>query len=247
MIDLVNFNFPGAIFIRCESDVPVTATPFVVKGAIMRFFPNEKFISFINGELSGVYAYPRIQVKILRNQLCIFAANEGISPTLSLVEKLKYLIIDRKKINFTNIEMLEYPDQFSVTPDRYHKYKFITPWVALNDQQMFRYEPMFINERREYLNTILSRNLAFMAKDLGIPPAEDIQVRFRASSLTPKVVDYSKLGSFKGYFTSNIRLPDYIGLGNNITKGLGTLVKWEYHPSKAANSRKEDSPDPSPK
>ena len=228
MIELDKFQYPGAVFIRCESDSPINATPFIVKGTLIKNFPNEKFISFINGDLRGIYAYPRIQVKILRNQLCLFAVNEGIGPTLSLVEQLGKIELNNRIIHITNREYLEYPDQFQITQDKYHKYKFITPWVALNEQQVYKYEPLFTNERREYLDGVLAKNLEFVIKDLGRSSDVPVQVRFRAGSLTPKVVEYSKMGSFKGYFTTNVCLPNYIGLGNNITKGLGTLIKWEY-------------------
>jgi hypothetical protein len=244
MVDLNKFQFPGAVFIRCESDIPITVTPFIVKGALMKYFPNEKFISFINGDLRGVYSYPRIQVKILRNQLCLFAVNEGIGPTVSLAEQLSHMNIDNQDVHFNHKEILEYPDQFSLTPEKFHKYKFITPWVALNDQQVYKYEPLFTSERRDYLNSVLAKNLEFMIKDLGNDPSDSVQVRFRAGSLTPKIVNYSKMGSFKGYFTSNVRLPNYIGLGNNITKGLGTLIKWEYKPGTSNTDKKPTESEP---
>jgi hypothetical protein len=52
------------------------------------------------------------------------------------------------------------------------------------------------------------------------------------------------MGSFKGYFTSNVRLPNYIGLGNNITKGLGTLIKWEYKPGTTNTDQKSSESEP---
>lgn len=228
--EVKQFDSPGAVFIRCRSDEPVLATPFVIKGAIIKSFPNEKFISFINGDMRGTLAYPRIQVKILRGQLCFFAVNEGMFPTIALARQLETLKINGKEIIFTSSDEDNFPDPFCTTPGKYHKYKFITPWVALNEVQIYRYEPMFTDERRNFLNAILEKNLEFILKDLGAESIEPIQVRFRASSLTPKIVPYSKLGSFKGYFTTNIDLPNYLGLGNNITKGLGTVIKWKYRP-----------------
>ncbi len=217
-----------SLFVRLIFDQPVDATPFVIKGLVMRTFPNEKFVSFINGELHGVYLYPRIQVKVLRKQLCVFAVNEGISPTRSLLDKLEYLEIEGNRYTIIDRdEKFQEKDLFTITPNQYHKYKFITPWVALNERQLAQYEPLFSNERRMYLNNLLVKNLEFVADNLGRSPSEEIQVRFTSSSLTPKTIEYSKYGSFKGYFTSNLILPDYLGLGNSISKGLGTLIKLE--------------------
>lgn len=230
MIENSKIDTPQAVFIRCKSEDIITETPFIIKGAIIKSFPNEKFISFINGELRGVHAYPRVQVKVLRGQLSFFAVNEGVFPTIALVNQLDFLRLDGRVVEFQSKEEEVYPDKFEVTPEKYHKFKFITPWVALNEIQLYRYEPMFTDERREYLDAVLQKNLEFIVKDLGSEPVVPIQARFRASSLTPKVVPYSKMGSFKGNFTTNVNLPDYLGLGNNITKGLGTVIKWKYHP-----------------
>jgi len=230
MIENSKIDTPRAVFIRCKSEELIAETPFVIKGAIIKSFPNEKFISFINGELRGVHAYPRVQVKVLRGQLSFFAVNEGVFPTIALVNQLEFLRLNEKVVKFLAKEEEIYPQQFEVTPEKFHKYKFITPWVALNEIQLYRYEPMFTDERREYLDSVLQKNLEFIVKDLGSEPVGPIQVRFRASSLTPKIVPYSKMGSFKGYFTTNVNLPDYVGLGNNITKGLGTVIKWKYRP-----------------
>ena len=207
----------------------------------MKYFPNEKFVSFINGELHGVYLYPRVQVKILREQLSIFAINEGVGPSESLAESMEELRIEDKVFKVTDRQMTKTEnDLFSISSDTFFRYKFITPWVALNEIQLSQYEPLFSNERRALLNSLLEKNLEFVASDLRQPTDEKVQVRFVSSSLTPKTIEYSKFGSFKGFFTSNIVLPDYLGLGNNIAKGLGTLVKLREQP--VEEKQNEESP-----
>ncbi len=52
-----------------------------------------------------------------------------------------------------------------------------------------------------------------------------VSVKVKLQSLTPRVVEEQGSGSFKGCFTCNMILPDYMGLGNGITKGLGTIVQ----------------------
>ena len=41
----------------------------------------------------------------------------------------------------------------------------------------------------------------------------------------PKSIDDNKWKSFKGDFKTNIILPNYIGLGNGITRGYGTISR----------------------
>ena len=42
-------------------------------------------------------------------------------------------------------------------------------------------------------------------------------------NLHPKSIDDNKWKAFKGEFKTNILLPNYIGLGNGITRGYGTI------------------------
>ncbi|MBC8213455.1 MAG: hypothetical protein ISR90_04505 [Candidatus Marinimicrobia bacterium] len=193
----------------------------------MKQYPNEKFVSFISGEYRGILLYPRVQVKILRNQLCIFAVNEGVEPTKSFLQKMKSLEIDGTTYVFAEQNISENFNLFEIIPNQYKKYKFITPWVALNERQSKQYDRLFFDEKRVYLNEMLVKNLSFICTDLGRSSKEELQVRFRASSLTPKIVDYSKNGSFKGFFTTNVILPNFIGIGNGIAKGLGTIIKLQ--------------------
>ena len=217
-----------SLFIRFISKEPVETTPFLIKGALMKMFPNEKFVSFVNGEMRGIYLYPRVQVKILRKQLCIFAISEGIMPTHSIAEKLTSLDAGDITYHFDDFEQhTQSNGLFTVTHKLYHKYKFITPWVALNGRQLTQYETMFSNERRSFLNSALIKNIEFVITELDCPVQPNIQIRFRTSSLYPKTVEYSHFGSFKGLFTTNVVLPNYLGLGNSITKGLGSLIRVE--------------------
>lgn len=222
---------PHSIFVKLDCDNPLQVTPFVVKGAIMKQYPNEKFTSFISGEFRGVFLYPRVQVKVLRNQLCIFAVNEGVEPTKALLDKMKTLDINGIAYEFINVNVDEAFNLFEVVPNQYKKYKFITPWVALNEKQTKQYDRLFYSEKRVFLNDMLVKNLTFICTNLGRIPKEEIQVRFRASSLTPKIVDYSNNGSFKGFFTTNVCLPNYIGIGNGIAKGLGTTIELPQTPN----------------
>jgi len=44
------------------------------------------------------------------------------------------------------------------------------------------------------------------------------------SSLFPKPVDENNWGAFNGEFRTNFLLPNYLGIGNGITRGYGTML-----------------------
>ncbi len=168
---------PHSFFIKLFCKDPLHATPFVIKGAIMKQYPNENFISFISGEHRGVFLYPRVQVKVLRNQLCIFAINEGVEPTKALIDKMKSLIVEDISYIFSESNVAENFNLFEIIPNQYQKYKFITPWVALNKRQVKQYDRLFYDEKPSFLSEMLVKNLPFICSDLGRNPKGELQVR----------------------------------------------------------------------
>jgi len=103
------------------------------------------------------------------------------------------------------------------------KYRFITPWVALNHMTGGKYKFLTNQEKPSFLNKLIGKNIVFLANELGIKLKENIYTRVTLESLFPKSVDDNKWGAFMGDFETNFFLPSYIGVGNGITRGFGTI------------------------
>ena len=88
--------FPESIVVRLIADKPVRKTPYQVKGVFMKQFSNEKIVPFLDGKLRNKYLYPRVQVKILNEQIYIIGLKEGVDPVLALTDNVK-------SFNFGNI------------------------------------------------------------------------------------------------------------------------------------------------
>ena len=84
-------SFPAikSIVIRVKTDKPVRKTPYQVKGVFMRQFPDESIVPMLNGSLRDKFLYPRVQVKILNEQIFIIGINEGVEPVLKISEKFQ--------------------------------------------------------------------------------------------------------------------------------------------------------------
>jgi hypothetical protein len=214
-----------AICVRFHTDQPVTATPYQLKGVIIRNFPNHIIVPYINGEYRGQLRYPRIQVKVLRNQLCIFGLGSGYDVVQSFHPELESFKVEDQAYKVTSVDLPESELQLDHQSEHFLRYKFITPWVALNRRSIAVYKALLPMERVSYLNRLLVQNLLFIARELGYNVNYTLSARVKLQSLTPRIVEEQGSGSFKGYFTSNMILPDYLGLGNGITKGLGTIVQ----------------------
>ena len=217
-------SFPDikSVVVRVVTDKPVRKTPYQVKGVFMHQFPDEPIIPMLDGSYRERFLYPRVQVKILNEQIYIIGVHEGVDPVLSILEKFE--IFDFGNITFEvqdcDIENVE--EQF-IPSSRLIRYRFITPWVALNHMTGGKYKFLTNQEKPSYLNKLLGQNIIFLANEVGVNLEDNIFTKVKVSSLFPRPVDENKWGAFMGEFKTNFVLPNYIGVGNGITRGFGTI------------------------
>ena len=86
-----------------------------------------------------------------------------------------------------------------------------------------KYKFLTNQERPSYLNKLIGQNIIFLASEVGIDLEDNIYTKVKVSSLFPKPIDENKWGAFMGEFKTNFILPNYIGIGNGITRGFGTI------------------------
>ena len=104
------------------------------------------------------------------------------------------------------------------------EYKFLTPWLALNQDNYERFANSGIDERTDILKKILTGNILSMAKGLGYWVEEPIEVLIK---LNPVKINYKnrKMIGFKGGFMTNFMIPNHLGLGKSVARGFGTVKK----------------------
>jgi len=211
-----------SVVICLTADKPVRKTPYQVKGVFMKQFSDEKIVPFLNGRLRNKYLYPRVQVKILNEQIYIVGIKEGVNPVLSLIDNIRSFNFGNITINIEKYDIEENKDQFTTT-EKLLRYKFITPWIALNKSTGGKYRFLTDQEKPLFLNQLLGKNLLFIAKELGLDIKNKIFTKVSINNLIPEKIDENGWGAFTGEFKTNFLLPSYIGLGNGITRGFGTL------------------------
>ena len=217
-------SFPAikSIVIRVKTDKPVRKTPYQVKGVFMRQFPDESIVPMLNGSLRDKFLYPRVQVKILNEQIFIIGINEGVEPVLKISEKFKAFDFGNITFEIESFDIEESENQF-IPSEKLLKYEFVTPWVALNHMTGGKYRFLGNQEKLSFLNKLIGQNIIFLSNELGVKLSDDIFTRVSLTSSSPKPVDDNKWGAFMGSFETNFILPSYIGVGNGITRGFGTI------------------------
>ncbi len=212
----------GTVSVRIFTDKPVRKTPYQVKGVMMNQFPNEEIVPMLDGSYRQKFLYPRVQVKILNEQIYIVGINEGVDSIKAIAKKMDFLDFGNITFQVLDNEIEEHKNRFQPV-SKLIRYRFVTPWVALNQTTGYRYRNLNNADRVNFLNRLLGQNIVFMAREMGMELKENIFTKVTLSSLFPRQVDENNWGAFDGEFRTNFVLPNYLGIGNGITRGYGTL------------------------
>ncbi len=216
-----------SITARLVSDKPVIKTPYQVKGVFMKQFPDEKIVPFLDGRLRSKYLYPRVQVKILNEQIYIVGLNEGVEPVRSLIKNLDSFNFGDITLQIEETETEQNNDPV-IMVDKLLRYKFITPWVALNVGTNRKYKNLVDEEKTLFLNKLLGQNLLFLSKELGLNIDSKIYTKVKVQDIEPSKHDENGWRSFDAEFITNFMLPSYIGFGNGITRGYGSIFSLNH-------------------
>ena len=203
------------------TDKPVRKTPYQVKGSIMKNYPKSEIVPMLNGSYRKKYLYPRVQVKILNEKIYFLGVAEGVSAVKSLIDNFKAL--DFGNITFKIKDIIIDENGLFEQTDHINKYKFITPWVALNRTNIKKFSKTSASQKRKFLCELLTRNLIFLTSEFKIDVDEKILTDIELEDKSLSNFNENREVSFEGSFLTNFLLPDFIGLGNGITRGYGSI------------------------
>ena len=128
-----------------------------------------------------------------------------------MFQKIKQNIDEIKKDNYElSIKEIEEQEDYLKPISKLISYRFVTPWVALNQATGNRYRSLKNEERASYLNNLLGQNIVFISREMGIELDNNIFTKVKLSSLFPKTVDENNWGAFDGEFETNFILPNYL-------------------------------------
>ena len=203
------------------TDKPVRKTPYQVKGSIMKNYPKSEIVPMLNGSYRKKYLYPRVQVKILNEKIYFLGIAEGVSAVRSLIDNFKSL--DFGNITFKIKDIIIDENGLFEQTDYINKYKFITPWVALNRANTKKFSKTSTSQKRKFLCELLTRNLIFLTSEFKIDFDEKILTDIELEDKSLSSFNENRDVGFEGSFLTNFLLPDFIGLGNGITRGYGSI------------------------
>ena len=119
------------IVARLITDKPVKKTAYQVKGVFMKQYTNSSAIPMLDGRYRDKFLYPRVQVKILNEQIYLVGIKDGADPVLEMTKELELLNFGNITFKILDKDIEESIDQFKHV-DQLLRYRFVSPWIALS-------------------------------------------------------------------------------------------------------------------
>ena len=218
----------NSVVVKIKTDRPVQKTPYQVKGVLMKNFPNEEIVPMLNGSYRKKYLYPRIQVKILDEEILLVGLSQGVDPILKIQEEIKDLNFGDITFEVLDKSIIEESEAF-LFASSLQKYEFASNWVALNANTSKQFDSKNNEEKLQFLNNLIAKNIVFISQDIGFELPENIYSQITVSSLEATKMEQNGWRAFDGKFSTNLIMPDYLGIGNGITRGFGTILNIDKY------------------
>lgn len=171
------------------------------------------------------YSYPQIQFKTIDQHPAIVGIDEGIDVLKKVFLELDNLKIGHKvhQVNEKSIRIIE--NDFG-SANEYVDYKFISPWMALNQKNYNKFVKMTKFKQQQFLKHLLRENLKTISKGFNytIPDIETINVDGVFNNTNVNFKNISML-CFYGKFRMNFHIPDFLGIGKQVARGFGMVKR----------------------
>lgn len=172
-----------------------------------------------------LYKAPLIQYKFLNGQPFVLGINQGAEVLQKIHEDINYLKIGRTEYQVREKTIVFKTDYFGITNSNI-TYSFLTPWLALNENNYEKYQKFGSWEKRkEMLERILIGNIISMSKSLGYTVPAPIKVNIHHIKEIQTFLKDTPMIGFLGDFSVNFEIPDYWGIGKSVSRGFGTVIK----------------------
>jgi hypothetical protein len=169
-----------------------------------------------------IYRYPRIQYKILEGEALVLGIEEGAEVLKEIYDKYDEITLGRSTYTIVERGITIREEEFGISPELV-SYKFITPWIALSQQNYQRYVESKREERKELLRKTLIGNILSASKGLEYVVLDEIKLDIGRLRRRKCEIKGTPFIGFLGEFMVNFAIPDYMGLGKSVSRGFGTV------------------------
>jgi hypothetical protein len=205
-------------------------------------FSLEELRSFFNRELQEyslarketadgfIHRYPAVQCKQVKGVLMVIGISQGADFLLQLTGGKTDIAAGAGSVRIVERDGVMQEELFGIT-DEIHQYEILTPWLALNQQNAKKFYDLKGKPARDaFMQKILAGHLATLAKSLDYPPPLPVTCTAHVRFIRERI-ERENMIVFLGKFTTNLRIPDYFGIGQSVSQGFGALRELPAVPS----------------
>ena len=203
----------------------VSGMPDKLRGYFANRFGEYALIHQHLNDKELLYKAPLIQYKIFNGKPFVLGINEGADVLQQIHDEINHLRIGYTEYQIKDKKIVLKTDYFGVT-NRNSSYYFLTPWLALNEENYERYKALKSwKEKKELLTKILIGNIISMSKSLGYTVPEPIKASIGYLKEVQTSLKGTPMLGFLGTFSVNFEIPDYWGIGKSVSRGFGTVKR----------------------
>ncbi len=211
--------------ISCNKHLDLQDARFL-RGVFASVYPNRPEFHG-HGPTGLVYAHPRIQYKVVDGQGLIMGLEEGAF-LLQLAEPPVRIRLGARWLDISSVDRVVRTVPFGLAELPF-EYKFVTPWVALNEENHVRFQVTSVRGK-EATNALMRRvlvgNLLSTSKALGYEVPGPIHVEVDVEEPTEVVLKPGVvLLGFLGRFRANFWIPPLWGIGKQSARGFGAVER----------------------
>ncbi len=198
-----------------------------IRGYLGKIFWDNPIVHHHIGSNTLIYGYPVVQYKIINGECFLIGFLDGIDVLKKTFLELKGINLDGRWQEVIGKALESCVAKFGIAGEPI-PYTFLTPWLALNEENYQRYQRFGSwKKRRELLVKVLVGNILAVAKGIGYTVPAPIAVEIRRLRPTRAKLKGVPMLGFLGEFTVNFAIPDYWGLGKSVARGFGTIARLE--------------------
>lgn len=177
-----------------------------------------------------IHRYPAVQCKQVKNDLVAIGICQGAGFLKTLADGHAEILAGSNACTIVSRDPGIRDEAFGTNgtvAGRVFEYEILTPWLALNQQNAKKfYELKGKPARDAFMQKILTGHLNTLAKSLDYLPGEPITCTPHVRFIRERI-DRENLIVFLGKFQTNLCIPDYIGIGQQVSRGYGTIRKTD--------------------
>jgi hypothetical protein len=199
----------------------------------LRSFLNKKLVDYSalhkDDSARFIHRYPALLGKQVKGDLIVTGISQGADCISHLIRDEAMLGSGESICRITARDPAIRSEPFG-TEDTIITYEFQTPWLALNQQNAKKFYDLNGKPQRDaFMLKLLAAQLQTLAKsldcDIIVPISCEAKVRFKRER-----IERQNVMVFLGKFRTNLQIPDYLGIGQSVSQGYGTIKRITESP-----------------